>query len=61
VHTSEAEVVSGARRVSGRTGEHRMGRSRGRHWGISWPPAGSFVSAYGEDLMTADTRPSSSS
>ena len=54
VRTSEAEVDSVARRVSGQAGGYRLGRSRGRHWGISWPPAGSFVSAYGEDLMTAD-------
>src|SRR5438128_191479 len=54
VHTSEAEVDSVARRLSGQAGGYRLGRSRDRHWGFSWPPAGSFVSAYGEDLMTAD-------
>ena len=56
VHASETEVDSSPDASALRLGGYRLGRSRGRLWGISWPPAGSFASAYGEDLMTADIR-----
>src|ERR1051325_5605709 len=34
--------------------DRRLGRFADRHWGVSWPPVGTFVTAYGENLMTAD-------
>src|SRR5690348_17927221 len=36
--------------------DRRLGRFADRHWGVSWPPVGTFVTAYGENLMTADSR-----
>src|SRR5262249_21433838 len=54
-HTSECRRASAAGHSVRPASDRRLGRFGDRHWGISWPPVGTFVTAYGENLMTADT------
>src|SRR5207302_10119674 len=55
VHTSEAEANPPLAAHCSRASDRRLGRFGDRDWGISWPPVGTFVTAYGENLMTADS------
>jgi len=45
-------LVRLSRRARGRSAS---GEFPDRVWGISWPPAGNLLTAYGEDLTSADT------
>jgi hypothetical protein len=51
---SEAEDRSFAWRLDNQASGSRLGKFLGRDWGISWPPVGRFVTAYGEDPTAAD-------